>query len=196
MGSTHHSGVERGKGGSANLRRIILALGGAAVLAALVVSIRRRSRREAPTRPLRLSESIVIRRSPEEVFAYVSDPKNLPQWSAMIREVRKEAEGPPKVGDRFTVAVGFLGRRFEQSFEVTAHEPPRRHSERSAGPPFPRERTYTFDEEAGGGTRLSVAMKAQPGHSIEVGRPLFERAAQRQARKELETLKAVLETRG
>jgi uncharacterized protein YndB with AHSA1/START domain len=178
------------------MKRIILALGGAAVLAAVVVGIRRRTKPAAPARPLLLSENVTIERPPEEVFAYVSDPENLPEWSGIMREVRKEAEGPPKQGDHYTAVVKFLGRRFEQSFEVAAHEPPRRHTERSAGPPFAREHTYTFHEVAGGGTLLSVAMEMQPGGFFGLARPFLEKAAQRQARKELETLKGMLQSRG
>ncbi len=90
------------------MRRIISAMGGAAVLAALVAGIRRRSREAAPARPLLISESVVIERPQEEVFAYVTDHENLPEWTEVIREVRKETEGPPREGDRYTVDIGFL----------------------------------------------------------------------------------------
>ena len=179
------------------MRRIILAVGGAALLAALVAGIRRRSREPAPARPPLVSESVVIERPPEEVFAYVTDPQNLPEWAEVIREVRRETEGPPKAGERYTVAldIGFLGRRWEHSFEVTAYEPPRRYSDRrNIGGPFQDEHTYTF-EEAGGGTRLSLAMEAHPGGFFRITGPLLEQAIQRQVRKELGTLKDKLEPR-
>jgi uncharacterized membrane protein len=179
------------------MRRIVLVMGGAALLAAVVAGIRRaRSREAAPAIPLMVSESVSIERPQQEVFDYVSDPNNLPEWSEIIREVRKETDGPPEEGERYTASVGFLGRSFEQSFAVAAHEPPRRHSERSEGPPFPQKHTYTFEEEPGGGTRLSVAWEVQPGGFFKVAGPLLEREAQRQARKELEKLKGVLEARG
>jgi len=117
------------------MRRIILAIGGAAVLAAVVAGIRRRSRGAVLARPVLLSESVVIGQPPEEVFAYVSDAEYLPEWTETTRKVRKEAEGPPRVGEQHTVIIGFLGRRFEQSFEVIAYEPPRRYSDRSRGGP-------------------------------------------------------------
>jgi polyketide cyclase/dehydrase/lipid transport protein len=117
------------------MRRIVLVMGGAALLAAVVAGIRRaRSREAAPAIPLMVSESVSIERPQQEVFDYVSDPNNLPEWSEIIREVRKETDGPPEEGERYTASVGFLGRSFEQSFAVAAHEPPRRHSERSEGP--------------------------------------------------------------
>ncbi len=177
------------------MRHIILAMGGAAVLAALVAGIRRRSKEAAPARPLLVSESVVIERPPEEVFAYVTDSQNLPEWGEVIREVRKESEGPPREGERYTVDIGFLGRRWEQSFEVSAYEPPRRYSDRNMGGPFKDEHTYIF-EEAAGGTRLSVAMEMQPGGFFRITGPLLEKATQRQVRKELQTLEGILESRG
>ncbi len=105
-----------------------------------------------------VSESVIIERPPEDVFAYVTDPQNLPEWGNVIREVRKETEGSPRVGKRYTVDAAFLGRRWEQSFEVTVYEPPRHYSDRNMSGAFHDEHAYTFEEAGGGGTRLTVAM--------------------------------------
>jgi uncharacterized protein YndB with AHSA1/START domain len=75
---------------------------------------------------MRVEESVEINRPPEEVFSYVANPENLPEWSGIVLDVQKEGqEGQPKEGDRFTTVAKFLGRRFETPFEVTAHESPR-----------------------------------------------------------------------
>ncbi len=181
------------------MRRIILALGGAAVLAAVVAGIRRCSTEAALARPLLVSESVMIERPPEEVFAYVTEPQNIPEWVELIRAVRTETEGPPREGERFTVAVyiEFLSRKWEHSFEVTAYEPPRRYSNRrNIGGSFQDEHTYTFEEAGGGGgTRLSLAMEVHPGVFFRVFGPLLEQPIQRQVRKELGTLKDRLEAR-
>lgn len=182
------------------MRRTILAMGGAAVLAAIVAGIKRtHSRGSTPARSPLVSESVAIERPPEEVFAYVTDPQNIPEWVEAIREVHRETEGPPKEGERFTVALdtGLLGRRWEQSFEVTAYEPPRRYSDRrKIGGPFQDEHTYNFEEETGGGTHLSLTMEAHPSGFFRIFGPLLEKAIQRQVRKELGTLKDMLEARG
>jgi hypothetical protein len=50
-------------------------------------------------------------------------------------------------GDTFTVAIKFLGRRFETPFERISYEPDRLFKERAAGGPIPdQEWTYTFEE--------------------------------------------------
>ena len=144
---------------------------------------------------MRIEESVEINRPPEEVFAYVADPGHLPEWSGIVQEVRKEAQGQPREGDRYTSVAKFLGRRFETPLEVTAHDPPRRHSDRSTGGPFPQEYTYILEEVAGGGTRLTLVAEGEPGGFFRLVGPLLQRAGSRQFRADLATLKDLLETR-
>jgi uncharacterized protein YndB with AHSA1/START domain len=121
---------------------------------------------------MRVVESIEINRPVEEIFSYAADPNHFPEWSGIILEVQQEAPGSLREGDRFTTVSRFLGRRFETPFKVTAHEPNRQHSHRSTGGPLPQEYTSTFEETAGGGTRMTqvvegepVASSGWPGHS-------------------------------
>jgi uncharacterized membrane protein len=186
------------RGGGA-MRRIVLVMSAAALLAALVAAIRRAlSRESALTRPLRASDSVVIERPPQEVFAYVSDLKNLPEWGALSGEMRKETEGPPEVGARYTADLTFLGRRLVISYEVSAYEPPRLFAFRNLDGPLYDKYTYTFEEEPGGGeTRFSMAIEMQPGGFYRLIGPLLEQMTQRYYfRKELKTLKGLLESRG
>ena len=142
---------------------------------------------------MRSEESVEIDRPLEEVFSYVANPENLPEWSNLVLEVRKDAEGQLQEGDRFSVVAKFLGRRFETPFEVSAHEPPRRHSDGSMGGPFEQEYIYTFEETAGGKTRLTHVVEAEPGGFFRLVGPLLERAGSRQFRADLQILKDLLE---
>ena len=63
----------------------ILVAGGVAVLAAGVVLVRGRSR-TAPVSGIRFEENVEIARPPEEVFAFVADPRNDAQWTPAIEE--------------------------------------------------------------------------------------------------------------
>ena len=180
------------------MRRIVLVMGGAALLAALLAAIRRAlSRGSALARPLTASDSVVIERPPEEVFAYVSDLQNIPEWGALSGEMRKETEGPPEVGARYTADLTFVGRRLVIPYEVRAYEPPRLFAFRSLGGPLHDEYTYTFEEEpGGGGTRFSMAIEMRPDGFYRVTAPLLEQITQRYYfRKELKTLKGLLESR-
>ena len=66
---------------------------------------------------MRVEESIEINRPLQEVFDYVSDVGNFPEWMAHVLEVRKDTAGPPQQGDKFTVAIRSVGRRFETPYE-------------------------------------------------------------------------------
>ena len=50
--------------------------------------------------------SIEIARSPEEVFAYVTDPSRLAEWQESVVSSRAEGTCPPGVGTRPASLVG------------------------------------------------------------------------------------------
>ena len=145
---------------------------------------------------MRVEESVEINRPVEEVFSYVANPENLPEWSGLVLEVHKETQGQPEVGDRFTTVAKFLGRRFETTFARIGIEPNLRYTDRAAGEPVPDQAwTYTF-EEVPTGTRVTRAVEGEPGGFFKIADPLIERALKRQVRADLETLKDLLEARG
>jgi uncharacterized membrane protein len=142
---------------------------------------------------MRVEESVEINRPLEEVYSYAANPEHYPEWSGIILEVQKEGPGELAEGERFTTISKFLGRTFETPFEVTAHEPNRLHSHRSTGGPLPQEYTSTFEETAGGGTRMTQAVEGEPGGFFRLAGPLLEAAGRRQFKADLETLKDLLE---
>jgi uncharacterized membrane protein len=142
---------------------------------------------------MRVEESIEINRPLEEVFNYVSDVGNYPEWMAHALEVRKDTEGPPQQGDRFIVAIKSVGRRFETPYERTSYVPNRRYTDRATGGPVPNQRWACAFQEVSGGTRLTRAVDAEPGGLLKLLEPLQKRAAERQLRRDLQTLKDLLE---
>ena len=144
---------------------------------------------------MRVEESIEINRPLQEVFNYVSDVGNYPEWMAHALEVLKDTEDPPQQGDRFTLAIKSVGRRFDTPYERTSYEPKRRYTDRAVGGPIPNQRWDCTFQEVPGGTRLTRAVDAKPGGLLKLLEPLQKRAAERQLRKDLQTLKGVLEAR-
>jgi uncharacterized membrane protein len=144
---------------------------------------------------MRVEESIEINRPLEEVFDYVSDVGNVPQWMAHTLEVGKDKAAPPQQGDTFTIVIKSVGRRFQTPYERTSYEPNRSYTDRALGGPVPNQRwDYTFQEVAGG-TRLRRAVEAEVGGILKLLEPLQKRVVQRQLRKDLKTLKDLLEAR-
>jgi uncharacterized membrane protein len=143
---------------------------------------------------MRIEESVEINRPVEEVYKYVANPENLPQWTGTVIETRTETPGPLLEGSTFTSVAKFLGRRIESPFEVTAHEFPRLHSHKSTGGPLSTAWTLTFEEVAGG-TRYTQVAEGEPGGFFGLVGPLLERMGRRQLRTDLENLKDLLEAR-
>src|SRR5215203_1801078 len=144
---------------------------------------------------MRVEEIIEINRPLKEVFDYVSDVANYPEWMAHALDVRKDTEGPPQQNDRFTVAIKSVGRRFETPYERTSYEANRRYTDRAVGGPIPSQWWESTFQEVPTGTRLTRAVEAEPGGLLKVLEPLQKRAAERQLRKDLKTLKDLLEAR-
>jgi uncharacterized membrane protein len=143
---------------------------------------------------MRVEESIEIDKPVEEVFDYLFEIENFPEWSAPAIDVRKDPAGTPKEGDTFTVVVTFLGRRLELPYEVTDYDPLRHYTHKSTGGPIPNQWSYTFNEVSGA-TRLRRVAQGEYGGFFRVADPLFERVLKRQVRADLETVKDLLEAR-
>jgi uncharacterized membrane protein len=144
---------------------------------------------------MRVEESVEIRRPLEEVFNYVSDVGNYPAWMAHVSEVSQNTPRRPQQSDRFVVAIKSVGRRFETPYERVSYEAGRRYTDRAVGGPIPDQRWYSAFHEVPGGTRFTRAVDFQSRGLLKLLEPLQKRAAERQLRKDLQTLKDVVEVR-
>ena len=144
---------------------------------------------------MRVEESVQINRPLAEVFNYVSDVGNYPEWMAHVLEVRNETPGPPQQSVRFVVTIKSVGRRFETPYERTSYEAERRYTDRAVGGPIANQRWHSDFQEGPGGTRFTRAVDVESGGLLKLLEPLQKRAAERQLRKDLQTLKGVVEAR-
>ena len=154
----------------------------------------KRSREEGHS-TMRVQGSVEIDRTLQEVFNYVSDVDNYPKWMAHVLGVRKEAPGPPWESDRFVVAIKSVGRSFETPYERTSYEADRRYTDRAVGGPIPNHQWHSAFEEVPKGTRYTRTVDVESRGLLKLLEPLQKRAADRQLRKDLQTLKGVVEAR-
>jgi uncharacterized membrane protein len=142
---------------------------------------------------MRVEERVEINRPLGEVFNYVSDVGNYPKWMAHVLEVRNEAPGPPQQGDKFVVAIKSVGRRFETSYERTSYEANRQLTDRALGGPVPNQRWQSSFQEVSGGTGMTRAVEVESTGVLRLLEPLQQWTARRQMKKDLQTLKGLLE---
>jgi uncharacterized protein YndB with AHSA1/START domain len=133
---------------------------------------------------------VEIQRPPAEVFAYLTDPAQLPQWQSSAIEAHWEGEKAR--GSRVKEVRKFLGRRMESELEVTDYEPDRRFGLKVLSGPVPFSVQHTL-EPSNGGTRLTFVGEGEPGGFFKLAEPIVARTAERQFRNDFETLKDVLE---
>jgi uncharacterized protein YndB with AHSA1/START domain len=107
---------------------------------------------------------VPIRRSPTDVYAYVTDVERIPEWQhvAGVKKVTKQAAGPLAVGSRFTMERQARGGLATIEADVTALEPGRRfdfHTIDNDG--FVGDFSTTLTPQ-GDGTDLHWAVRMQP----------------------------------
>jgi len=137
-----------------------------------------------------------IDRPRAEVAAYVSDPDNAIAWYENITSVRWESPPPAKVGSRIAFLARFLGRELAYTYEVREIVGDERFVMSTAQGPFPMETTYSWEDTASGGTRMTLRNRGEPAGFSRIATPALAAAMRRANRKDLARLKALLETRG
>ena len=134
-------------------------------------------------RTTHLTTSVVIKREPADVFAFVSDERNLLRYWPYYEAVEKVTPGPVGPGTQFRARVRFPkglhnlkeDRVVEGIEEIVAFEPPRRLATRLANRPRPRLAVFTFDATPEG-TRLTHSFTFLASYSSAVlGGELFAR---------------------
>jgi len=71
---------------------------------------------------IKVSQSVVINCPVKEVFEFISNPDNAPQWVSGIHQVKRLSKGPLKVGTKARQVRRFLGRELGADYEVTHFE--------------------------------------------------------------------------
>jgi uncharacterized membrane protein len=119
----------------------------------------------------RIEHSVEIKRPTEEVFSYLTEVPNLPEWQS-----------------------GVLGMKAESTLEVTEHKPNELFELRVVDGPVHLDVSHqlTPTEE---GTRLHVIVDGDPGGFAKLAGPLILRTVRRELEFDLGTLKDILEAR-
>ena len=143
-------------------------------------------------RVVRAEVVVQIARTPEDVFAYLTDVSNLPSWQSGVHSASIEGEVRARRAastSRGTCSVASSGRR-SRSRSTT-----RRASSRCV----PIESPVPFSvrhelEPSGGGTTLTVPGEGDAGMLPGFAAGIMARRAEKQFKKDFERLKRLLES--
>jgi Polyketide cyclase / dehydrase and lipid transport. len=141
---------------------------------------------------IKVENSGIINRPIEEVFAFVGDLTNAPQWQSGLVEVRRTTDGPLRVGTTHTFVRNFMGRKMEANNEYIAYEPNKRITFKSTSGPVRFEFSYLFESTAEG-TKLTGKMQMQATGLLRLAEPLIAASLRRETKAAAGVLKDLLE---
>ena len=136
--------------------------------------------------------SVVIRRPVEDVFTFVSNYQNSPQWVSGGLEHTKVSAGPIGVGTVIRTTGRTIGLRIEIMRIVTAYEPYSKYAFKSEYRQVPLTTTFLF-APVQEGTRLTIVVEGEPDGLLRATAPLVLGTVRQQFEGDLRRLKAVLE---
>jgi carbon monoxide dehydrogenase subunit G len=144
---------------------------------------------------VRFELAVEIARPVHEVWLYLTDPENVPEWQGSAVSSHQISDGEMGVGTHLQDERRFLGRRARSEVEVTEFEPERLFTLHGISGPVRFTVRHRL-EDRDGHTHLAVEAEADPGHGIgRLMRPMVEHAAAHEIRKDFDKLKRVLEGR-
>jgi uncharacterized membrane protein len=132
-----------------------------------------------------VEESVVVRRSAEEVYDLVSDLERAPEWQSSLESVDL---------DRRTEVRNFAGQRREASFDVTEDDRPRRFAVDSRSGRIRARAAFTLTPDgAGDGTRVALRLELDLGKGGRLAAAVIRGRVAREARQDLERLSELLQ---
>jgi carbon monoxide dehydrogenase subunit G len=133
---------------------------------------------------VRAELTIEIERTPEDVFAYLTDVSNVPAWQSGVKSSTLR-------DGRIEESRTLLGRNVDTTLEIVEQEEPRLFALRALTGPV----RFTVRHEleaANGGTLLKVTAEGDVPGGFAAG--LVARQIEKQFRKDFERLKQILES--
>ena len=123
---------------------------------------------------MRIEHELHIDREPAEVFAFLTDPENLPAWQPTTVAVRRQRQGPLTVGERFDEVHKALGRELTSTVEVVAYDAPRLFALHMVSGAVPLDGRWEL-EPSRGGTLLRFVGEGDIRGPMRLAKPLLAR---------------------
>jgi len=140
--------------------------------------------------------SVVIRRAPEDVYAFMDDVAREREWQPNLESAAQDPPGPTRVGTRKRYVSHFMGRRVQNTYEVLELEPGRRMVQRTLPGSSARVWSETRWEEVPEGTRVTLTVEATPSGLMKLlPAGVLEAATRKEMGDSLARLKRILEKR-
>ncbi len=137
-----------------------------------------------------IESTVLIQRPPEEVFDYLSDPRNELEWNPKVRVMEKLTDGPVGVGTEFRAKWTKSG---VVTLECREYDRPR-HWRFVNGGPLSVDFSVDLTPESGG-TRFTSRFDATPHGFLRLFFPVFVMFMRREEAANMELIKKAVEKR-
>jgi len=137
--------------------------------------------------------TVTITRPADEVFAFLADLRNIPEWNYAIARTVPTSPGPPRAGTTYR-QTRTIPAHSEESLQITVFQPPSCLAVQGRVGPFQARTSYLL-EPGPAGTRLTNTVELEPASALL--RPLGPLAVPRikaAVARNLGTLKELLES--
>jgi uncharacterized membrane protein len=142
---------------------------------------------------IEIKVNTMIHRPVQQVFDFVSSPKNDVRWQYGTLMSASIPDGANKLGSFFRSIGHSLGQRMQGVFEVTEYEPNQKYGFKSLSGSLHSQTSYTF-EPASGSTKISISTQAHAINLFQMNERLLERKMKKQLKENLALLKELLES--
>jgi len=136
--------------------------------------------------------TILVNRPIDEVFAFVADARNRPQWDDSVISEELTSPEPIGVGTTVHTRLRSMGRQYEYTWTVVEHQPPGTMTIESVSGPLPTTLAYRLAGRDGA-TRVEFTVTGRPAGFLRLLQPMVARTTQRNLDRGFARLKEVLE---
>ena len=128
----------------------------------------------------------------KDVFAFITNPKNMSKWNAAVVSMEQMTPGAIGVGTKFKNVGEMLGRRIEGEMQVVAFEPDSKYGFQMNAGPMQMNVTLTF-KTVGTGTKLNLNGQGNPAGFFKLAEGVMAGRVKSMMEDNLARLKSVLE---
>ena len=139
-------------------------------------------------------EAVSIARSREDVFDFLTDGRNRPQWDATVIFEELTSPAPVGVGSTIHTRMRTMGREADFHWRVTEFDPPNRMAIVSTAGLMPTSLTLVFAAN-GAACDVSAAIEASPAGMLRIVEPMIAESVVSTLGAGLAKAKALLERR-
>lgn len=134
-----------------------------------------------------------IARSPEQIFQFVTNPKNAPRISPSIQSLEPTSPGPLAKGTRYRETRLMNGKPAQAELEVVEYDPPRAYAMRNVTEGIETTYRYTL-MPTNKGTQVKLLAKVSAGGLKKLMEPVVAGILKKEDGDQLVRLKTVLES--